>query len=323
MAGKKLYFIFILFSFRMFSQVNLVPNFSFEDTVGCPTGIGELFNAVSWVNPSSSLGSTSDYFNSCNSSLSSVGVPINAAGFQSAKTGNAYGGFYAFNKGFPNAYEYVETVLSDTLKKDTAYCVSFYLSLAEMSGYCTNNIGVYFSNNLVTTTTDIILVTPQLVNTANILSHKLEWMKVEWQYTAMGGEKHITIGNFNNTFTSDTLYVGGTFPDGSYYYIDDVFVGKCVDNTNTNITIPNVFTPNNDGVNDVFKITSKNIVTLNCKIYNRWGILVGELTKINESWDGLTTGGLKCENGVYYCVLTARGEDGKEYNEKGFVSLVK
>lgn len=321
MLGKKLNIFLVLFSIKIVAQVNLVPNYSFEDTVACPSGASQIYNALGWMNPSTSINSNSDYFNSCNSS--GLGIPTNGVGFQNAKTGNAYAGFYAFNLAFPNYYEYIETMLSDTLKKDTVYCVSFYLSLAEMSGYCTNNIGVYFSNNLVTTTTDIILVTPQLVNTTVILSDKIEWMKVEWQYTALGGEKYITIGNFNSTFTSDTLYVGGAVPDGSYYYIDDVFVGDCATVTTANIIIPNIFSPNNDNTNDFFKITSTKITSLNCRIYNRWGILVGELKNVNDVWDGRTTAGLECISGVYYYVLNAMGEDGKEYDEKGVIQLIK
>ena len=130
----------------MSAQVNLVPNYSFEDTVICPTSISQIYNSLGWINPSSSINSNPDYFNICGSI--SVNVPANAFGFQNAKTGNAYAGFYAYNTGFPNAYEYVETMLSDTLQKDSTYCVSFYLSLSENSGYCTTNIGVYFSNIL-------------------------------------------------------------------------------------------------------------------------------------------------------------------------------
>ena len=88
-------------------------------------------------------------------------------------------------------------------------------------------------------------------------------------------------------------------------------------------TIPNIFTPNNDGLNDVFKIKYKNITTINCKIYNRWGLLVTELTKLNDAWDGRTTSGLQAVEGVYFYVLTATGNDGKGYNENGFVQLVR
>lgn len=322
MLGKKLYIVFILFSFKMVAQINLVPNPSFEDTVNCPSNANQLYNALGWINPSTSSNSTPDYYNSC-TSLSGIYVPANGAGFQNAKTGNAYAGIYAYNRGFPNFYEYVETMLSDTLKKDTAYCVSFYLSLAEMSGYCINNIGVYFSNTLVTTPIEIILVAPQLVNTTIILSNKVEWMKAEWQYIASGGEKYITIGNFNSTFTSDTVNVGGSFPEGSYYYIDDIFVGTCdTAAISTNLTIPNIFTPNNDNINDLFKITTSGIISLNCKVYDRWGLLVGELKNANDFWDGRTTAGLECADGVYYFILSAKGTDNKEYNEKGFVQLV-
>lgn len=89
------------------------------------------------------------------------------------------------------------------------------------------------------------------------------------------------------------------------------------------VTIPTVFSPNDDGVNDIFKITSQNIATLNCKIYDRWGILVNELTKVNEGWNGRTTSGLLCKVGVYYYVLNATGTDGAATDTKGFVQLLR
>ncbi len=105
-------------------------------------------------------------------------------------------------------------------------------------------------------------------------------------------------------------------------------IDNCVQ---SEIKIPNVFSPNNDGTNDVFAITSKNIKTLNCKIYNRWGIEVisyklgvisANATSI-DIWDGRTTAGLECTNGVYYYILTATGWDEKEYKEKGFIQLMR
>ncbi|MFY9309534.1 MAG: gliding motility-associated C-terminal domain-containing protein [Bacteroidia bacterium] len=327
MLKRNLYIIlFILYSFRILSQVNLVQNYSFEDTVTCPSGLSQIYNAVGWINPSTSTSSNPDYFNSCNSS--GIGVPANGVGFQNAKTGNAYAGFYAFNKGFPNNYDYIETMLADTLKKDTVYCVSFYLSLAEISGYCTNNIGIYFSNNLITTTDEIILVSPQLVNTTVVLSNKDEWMKVEWEYTALGGEKYITIGNFNSTGTSDTIYVGGSFPEGSYYYIDDVFVGKFADSTTTDminsITLPNAFSPNNDGHNDLFILQGlKNRVTeFSIIIYNRWGEKVFESNVPERAWDGTYNGKLM-DNGVFVYYINATLSTGKKIIKKGNISLIR
>lgn len=118
-------------------------------------------------------------------------------------------------------------------------------------------------------------------------------------------------------------------PDAGNYYVEVTLNVGCnvkspiiTIGENSGLVIPNVFTPNNDGVNDAFRISTKNIATLNCKIYNRWGILVNELTKTNEVWDGRTTSGLLSTAGVYYYSLIAFGEDGKEYNEKGVVQLI-
>ena len=91
----------------------------------------------------------------------------------------------------------------------------------------------------------------------------------------------------------------------------------------SSITAVNVFTPNNDGINDVFETINKNITFLDCKIYNRWGILVYEMVEPNEVWDGRTSAGIECSPGVYYYTTVAVGEDGQDFNVKGFVELVR
>ena len=89
----------------------------------------------------------------------------------------------------------------------------------------------------------------------------------------------------------------------------------------SNLVIPNVFTPNFDSINDVFKPITDEITELSFSIFNRWGNLIFETEKVNGFWDGRTTSGEPCNDGVYFCVLTARGIDGKEYKEKNFVQL--
>tara|TARA_B100000809_G_scaffold266863_1_gene332316 strand:+ start:5834 stop:8245 length:2412 start_codon:yes stop_codon:yes gene_type:complete len=54
----------------------------------------------------------------------------------------------------------------------------------------------------------------------------------------------------------------------------------------TDIYIPNAFTPNGNGINEIFKVIGTNIMSINVKIYNRWGELVFEWNDINDGWDG-------------------------------------
>ena len=71
------------------------------------------------------------------------------------------------------------------------------------------------------------------------------------------------------------------------------------------IEIPNVFTPNGDGINDVFKInlSGGSLSNFNISIYDRWGLLVFTSPNINNKWDGRTTSGLKVVSGTYFYVI--------------------
>lgn len=96
-----------------------------------------------------------------------------------------------------------------------------------------------------------------------------------------------------------------------------------LDTTAAAYEIPNVFTPNEDGINDQFSISAVNITALNCTIYDRWGVKMAELKRIQEPWDGRTTSGIPAEQGVYFYHFSATGKDGKEYSEHGFIQLVR
>ncbi|MCW3086337.1 MAG: domain containing protein, partial [Bacteroidetes bacterium] len=89
------------------------------------------------------------------------------------------------------------------------------------------------------------------------------------------------------------------------------------------LQIPNVFTPNNDGENDLFKVTSEGIVEFSCAVFDRWGIKMAELSAVNQGWDGRTSAGEPASDGTYYYVLKAKGAEGKEYDEKGFIQLIR
>ncbi len=89
------------------------------------------------------------------------------------------------------------------------------------------------------------------------------------------------------------------------------------------ITMPNIFTPNDDGVNDVFKPVAKGIASINVWIYSRYGTFIYSWDKPNGFWDGYTTSGEPCQEGTYFCVIEATGFDGKSYKLKGNITLLK
>jgi gliding motility-associated-like protein len=89
------------------------------------------------------------------------------------------------------------------------------------------------------------------------------------------------------------------------------------------IIIPNIYSPNGDGINDEFFITCVGIKTLHCDIFNRWGQLVYQLLAPNDSWNGIMNNGNTATDGTYFYILDATGFDGKKYDSKGSLTLVK
>ena len=314
---------FLLFTFCSRGQTNLVPNWSFEDTLHCPPsrtllpGSQQIADAIGWYNPTQE---SPDYYNQCSSFSGGVGVPANSLGYQNARTGVAYAGIGTYSLISSNDREYIEIKLKDSLRKGRKYCVSFYVSLADSVSYSNNDIGAYFSTTLIVSgSTGILPYIPQIENpSTNQLTSKTVWMEVSGNFIANGGEQYVTIGNFENDTNPDTTYIQGGGYEGvllySYYYIDDVSVIECDDTIVTDILqIPNVITPNNDGKNDAFyiqKLPAQSSLT----IFNRWGNTVYHSLNYQNNWeaDGVNSG-------TYYYLLTL--PDGTL--KKGFIEVIK
>jgi gliding motility-associated-like protein len=98
---------------------------------------------------------------------------------------------------------------------------------------------------------------------------------------------------------------------------------KCIDVISPPAySIPNVFTPNGDGKNDLFFIQNSGLKTLDCSIYDRWGVKIYEFSTLNGSWDGKSTAGEKLTDGTYYYLLKMQTLTGEIKQEKGFVQLI-
>ncbi|MCX6295087.1 MAG: gliding motility-associated C-terminal domain-containing protein, partial [Bacteroidetes bacterium] len=87
--------------------------------------------------------------------------------------------------------------------------------------------------------------------------------------------------------------------------------------------VPNIFTPNGDGQNDIFVVQSVGIKELSGTIFNRWGKKDAEWSGApTAGWDGKING-KEAPDGTYYYLIKATGFDNKEYTATGFVQLLK
>lgn len=86
------------------------------------------------------------------------------------------------------------------------------------------------------------------------------------------------------------------------------------------LKIPNAFSPNGDGINDVFKVQHKSLIRFNATVFNRWGqkLYHWGLSEIDKGWDGGSV-----SDGVYFIVIEAQGADGVVYKHKGDINILR
>ena len=89
--------------------------------------------------------------------------------------------------------------------------------------------------------------------------------------------------------------------------------------------IPNMFTPNSDGLNDVWKpfFASCSKQGYQLFIFDRYGSVIFHTTNIEEGWDGTVNGKYSAPNAVYLYKITIKDPEGKQYEYKGHITLVR
>lgn len=306
------------------AQINFLYNGNFESFSACPSIptsflSPEIERCIGWKSPTTG---TSDYFNTCNSAV--VSIPSNFRGNQTAYEGNGYCGFYAYyagSAGFvtPTCYvgsyytEYIQGQFINSLESGHTYKIEFQLSLSEESTLAVGQLGFYISTSAIGNScgTENLTVVPQITNSDLLqLNDTVNWITISGSYIATGGEQFITIGNFKDSITTDTTSVKAGLARNAYYYIDG---GRIYDMP----PLPNTFTPNNDGMNDLFFFPGLDEGS-SYQIYDRWGKKIYEGDN-NNSWDGKTKNGLNCNDGVYYYITYMKGSE----TNKGFIQLLR
>ena len=112
------------------------------------------------------------------------------------------------------------------------------------------------------------------------------------------------------------------------YFVSFEDINGCTSNSYVNIHydalvyVPNTFIPDENGINDVFKVYGGNIMEMECLIFNRWGQLIHTITEPNGSWDG-TYKGIPCQDGTYTWKLIYKDFLGNKDILTGHVNLLR
>ncbi len=127
--------------------------------------------------------------------------------------------------------------------------------------------------------------------------------------------------------TSSSIFVGqpgiytATVDLSGCYTTDSVVVSS-----DCYMNIPNIFTPNGDGINDYFyprQLLSKGLTYCKINIYNRWGELIFESSATDgRGWDGRFNG-VDQPEGVYIYIIDAGFKDGQKEHHQGNITLLR
>ena len=150
---------------------------------------------------------------------------------------------------------------------------------------------------------------------------------LEWRFTREG-EQTPFVTRYEES-TSYTFVESGTFNVSLYAtYMENTepeLAGSISVTISTSmLEMPNAFSPNGDGVNDIYKAKSnhRSIVEFHAYIFNRWGQKIYDWTDINGGWDG-TWNGKDVKDGTYYVLVKAKGADGINYEIKKDVNVLR
>ncbi|MDD3876259.1 MAG: gliding motility-associated C-terminal domain-containing protein [Bacteroidales bacterium] len=135
---------------------------------------------------------------------------------------------------------------------------------------------------------------------------------------------------WDNGASTDTIFglmpgvynVTVTAQNGCHSDSSVIILESLIDCFPPGLYIPNVFSPNDDGLNDILFVRGKNIESIEMFIYDRWGEKIFETTSQSNGWDG-TYKGKKCEPGVFVYRITVKFINHFPYQLHGNITLVR
>ena len=160
-------------------------------------------------------------------------------------------------------------------------------------------------------------------STISVESYGFEWIWQDGLQEYLNGVNQIDNQVFIHEFLKDEL-------DTNYVFVMLTNeVTGCQDSVEFIIEVQgipevnNVFTPNQDGINDNFSFSEYAMELVDVQIFNRWGQLVYTWVGSDKSWKGIGIDGKDLPEGVYFYVFEGKGVDGHYYDKKGSVNLLR
>ena len=225
-------------AFQGLQAQNLVPNASFEqvaeDTKEKDIKTFGLVNAVT-LEWSGATDVSPDLF-MVRDKESKVTAPCNDYGFQEPQDGDFYAGFRAYSKSPKLKRSYLQVQLTEKLEENQMYCVSFDISLADMSRYAVPDIGAILSDRKIERGGDApIIQQPDVQHKSNKTMIYMDgWETVCGTFTGGGEEEYLIIGCFGGDASIDEekvkrptgkeCYTGKAQQPQAYYYVENVKV---------------------------------------------------------------------------------------------------
>jgi len=149
--------------------------------------------------------------------------------------------------------------------------------------------------------------------------------------TCTGNAIMLVAGNYSSYFWDDGSDSSFRIVDrpGEYHLevtttagcvgVDSIYVEeKCLDD----VVFPNSFTPNDDGMNDIFRAYGTGVASFEMQLYDRWGEKIFQSSSIDDGWNG-TYFFHRVHDGIYICVVTYSMDGVNIRTKKGMVALIR
>ncbi len=229
----------------------------------------------------------------------------------------------AFPIGGTNPYHYLWSNNTSVNPANYLCAGIYYVTITDNQGCTTiDTVMVHdsttFPPNIYSYADDTVIYSSQStgIHTTLIPGNTYSW------YPATGLSNPASANTTASPITTTTYYVtiqdayGCEYTDSVIVYVIDVFCNE------SQVFVPNAFSPNNDGNNDVLLVRSNVVKDVYFVVYDRWGEKVFETYDMGKAWDG-TFRGRSCDPAVYDYYLKATCINDMEFVKKGNVTLIR